>query len=762
MKKRLLAVMIAAMSLCLFALSGAARGAEDDSAKIIAAAQGVVKRIMPAYAGLFEFRVIPAEKGMDVFEIANGKNGPVISGNSPTAILSGTNWYLKYTANGSVSWTGDQLNLAKPLPKVIQKIRISSPYKYRYIYNYCTFNYTMSFWDWKEWERELDFLAMNGVNLVLAVAGQEAVWQNTMRTLGFSDDEIKAFIPGPAFQAWWLMGNIEGWGGPVSQQWMDNRKNLQTRILARMKELGMEPVLQGFYGMFPLAGIKRFPQARIYKTGTWSSFERPAMLDPTDPFFDKAAQVWYSEQEKLYGKVKFFGGDPFHEGGSANINLTEAGGKIQEAMMKYQPGSSWVLQGWQENPRKALLDGTKKENTLIVDLFDEAWPQWNNREGFYGHPWVWNIISNFGGNTSLHGAMKLVAKDPAEALKSPIKGNLVGIGAMMEGHHQDAPLYDLLFEMAWHRDPVNLDEWMPQFVSRRYGKTTPNVLAAWKIMQDTVYSVSGKHFEAESPMCMRPSINPERAYGEMRREYNWCTLSKAWELMMADADQYIGVGTFEHDLVNLSRQNLANLSLDYGRDFYKVYRPNKKDAYAAATQKYLQLILDQDKLLESDDDYMLGKWIGNARALGGTDAEKDLFEWNARTQLTVWGNKQVSYGLHEYAHKEWNGLLRTLYYQRWKMFFDNVLVNFDEYTKNARKGSQAIAELNMEVRSGPDRLKGVDPTGIDWYEVENKWTRSKEKFAYSPAGNPIDAAKIVYDKYFTDIKSRCGKQNQIK
>ncbi|MFA6450958.1 MAG: alpha-N-acetylglucosaminidase [bacterium] len=756
MKKRILFGLFAALVILSFAVSGKAVAANNDSAQIIAAARNLLQRVVPAQAANFEFRVMPADNGLDVFEIDNGTNGPVISGNSVSALTTGINWYLKYSANASVSWTGDQLNLPTPLPKVKEKIHISSPYKYRYIYNYCTFNYTMSFWDWKQWERELDFLALNGVNLALSIVGQEAVWQNFMRRMGFSEEEIFAFIPGPAYQAWWLMGNLEGWGGPVSQQWIDNRRDLQRKILARMNELGMEPVLQGFYGMFPLAGIKRFQEGKIYETGIWGGFERPAMVDPLDPFFDKAAAAWYEEQAKLYGNAKFFGGDPFHEGGKADIDLTKAGARIQAAMLKSQPGSSWVLQGWQSNPRKELLDGTIKENTLIVDLFDENSPQWNWREGFYGHPWVWNIISNFGGNTGLHGAMKVVAKDPVEALKSPIKGNLVGIGAMMEGSMQDAPLWDLLYEMGWRTEPVDLDQWIPQFVTRRYGKTTPNILEAWKIMQQTVYAVSGKHFEAESPMCMRPSINPEKAYGEMTREYNWCALSKAWELFMADADQYRGIPTFEHDLVNLARQNLSNLGLSYGQSFFKVLKPGKKDQYIAATNAYLQLILDQDKMLQTEQDYMLGKWIADARSIGTTEAEKDLFEWNARTQLTVWGTERSAAGLHEYAQKEWSGSLGSLYYQRWKMFFDKILENFDVNAKKIRAQNQAVADLRHELGSGADRLLGVDPTGINWYKVENEWTRSKDSFPSTPQGNPIDAARANYDKYYPDIKGRCG------
>ena len=57
------------------------------------------------------------------------------------------------------------------------------------------------------------------------------------------------------------------------------------------------------------------------------------------------ADTWYEEMDKLYGKTNFYGGDPFHEGGvPAGIDLAEAGKGIQNAMLKYNPDASWVLQ----------------------------------------------------------------------------------------------------------------------------------------------------------------------------------------------------------------------------------------------------------------------------------------------------------------------------------------------------------------------------------------------------------------------------------
>jgi alpha-N-acetylglucosaminidase len=737
---------------CMISIRPAQAANKDAAVK--SAVAGVLLRVIPAQAASFQIEIIPAEKGLDVFEIDNGAGGPIVRGSSATTILAGINWYLKYYCNAHLSWTGDQLKLPNPLPKVPQKVRIVSPYRYRYMYNYCTFNYTMSFWKWNDWERELDFLALNGVNITLAIVGQEAVWENVMRRLGMSDKEIFDFIPGPAFQAWWLMSNLEGWGGPVTQEWIDSRVVLQKKILARMRELGMEPVLQGFFGMVPRAMIKDFPDKKIVETGFWAEFKRPAMVDPTDSYFNSIAAIWYDEQKKLFGDARFFGGDPFHEGGGADINLTDAGRAIQQAMLKARPDSVWALQGWQINPRKELLDGTIKQNTLILDLYGETSPQWSRREGFYGHPWVWNIISNFGGNVSLYGSLQKVANDPVEALNSTKKGDMVGIGAMMEASMMDVVLWDLLFDMAWRTKSPDLDEWITQYATRRYGSATPNVIGAWKIMKNTVYAATDTGgAEPESPLVARPAFELQRVWGTLKREYDPCDLDRSWKLLISDSGKYRGVETYEHDLVDVTRQSLANLGMDYMNGMNKAYKDKDKAAYEKYSAVFLQLILDQDRLLATDKHFLLGKWIEDARALGSTDAEKDLFEWNARTQITTWGPRQASIGLHEYSNREWSGMLRGFYYNRWKMFIDNVTNNFDKYSEKKATGKAAFNAMMTQMKF--EGRKGYDPTGIDWYAVEEKWTEMKEKYPSAPEGDPISEALRVYDKYFTEIGNSC-------
>src|ERR1044072_2008423 len=111
------------------------------------------------------------------------------------------------------------------------------------------------------------------------------------------------------------MGNIQGWGGPMPQSQIDSRKTMQQKMIQRMKALGIEPVLQAFYGMVP-SSLKEKTKAHIIDQENWGAFKRPDILAPGDTAFTRIAGIYYSEMKKMYGKdIRFFAGDPFHEGG---------------------------------------------------------------------------------------------------------------------------------------------------------------------------------------------------------------------------------------------------------------------------------------------------------------------------------------------------------------------------------------------------------------------------------------------------------------
>lgn len=210
---------------------------------------GLLERICPGASHKF---IIQLQKGgNDFFELDQKGNKVVIRGNNYVNIATGLNWYLKYYAGIHLSWNGMTAQLPESLPKVDTPLRKETNLSLRYDFNYCTYSYTMAFWDWNRWEKEIDWMALHGINLPLTAVGQECVWKNMLAKLGYTKEEINKFIAGPAFLAWWAMNNLEGWGGPNPDSWYTQQEALQKKILKRMREYGIEPVFPGYSGMVP-------------------------------------------------------------------------------------------------------------------------------------------------------------------------------------------------------------------------------------------------------------------------------------------------------------------------------------------------------------------------------------------------------------------------------------------------------------------------------------------------------------------------------
>lgn len=264
---------------------------------------GLVQRRVPWLAKHIQFEKSDAENECFTLRSKNGKI--VVEATGANAAAVGVNWYLKYYCHRSMSHMGDQLTPLKELPVVEKPVTVKTSSIYRYALNYCTYNYTMSFYTWDDWQWELDWMALNGVNMMLVANGSEAVWQNVLRRMGYSEKEIYDFITGPGYNAWWLMGNIEGWGGPMPQSQIDSRKKMVQKMLARMKSLGIEPLMPGFYGMVP-SSLKNKSKAHIIAQGNWGAFVRPDILDPLDPEFDKVAAIFTKRHAACMARIFAF------------------------------------------------------------------------------------------------------------------------------------------------------------------------------------------------------------------------------------------------------------------------------------------------------------------------------------------------------------------------------------------------------------------------------------------------------------------------
>lgn len=747
--------------LCTVALGAFANPADDLLNRIDKGAAAKFKTVLvKSDKDFFEIDQARTRKGNSTSaasKSAAGKNNPIIiRGNSWVNIAVGINWYLKHHAGIHISWNNMNVKLPAVLPIVKQKERHETDLKLRYNFNYCTFSYTMAFWDWNRWQKEIDWMALHGINMPLAAVGTESVWRNMLLKLGYSEEEVGKFIAGPAFLAWWEMNNLEGWGGPLPLSWYKQQEALQKKILARMKEMGMKPVLPGYCGMVP-HDAKQKLGLNVTDAGRWNSYQRPANLSPTDSRFAEIADLYYKELTRLYGKSDYYSMDPFHESGNdAAVDYGKAGEALMSAMKRANPHAIWVVQGWNENPRPQMIANLKVGDLLVLDLFSESRQNFKDfctgentsgtgkkdfstskKEGIYGkHQWLFCLLENFGGNVGLHGRMDQLLnnfylatgkKDTPKQENSSLltlHSSLKGWGFTMEGSENNPVMFELMSELPWRAEKITKEDWIRDYCYARYGVHDATIEKAWILLAQSIYNCPKGNIQQgthESIFCARPSLNSYQVstWSLMSNYYDPEDTRQAAILLTSVAEKYRGNNNFEYDLVDICRQALA----DQGRKQYLKtmadYKSFSRQEFKKDSDRFLKMILLQDKLLGTRQEFRLGHWIEEARNLGKTAEEKDLYEWNARVQITTWGNRICADngGLHDYGHKEWQGLLKDFYYLRWSTFMKSL-----------------ASQLSLQ-----------NTPRIDWYGLEEPWTLQKSPYSSKAEGSPIDVAKEVID-----------------
>ncbi len=693
----------------------------------------MLDRIDPGLSKKFKLEIRKSDN--DYFELDQDGDKVVVRANNYVSLATGVNWYLKYHAGVHLGWNNMHPSLPASLPAVSDKERHETNLGLRYDFNYCTFSYSMPFWDWDRWEEEIDWMAMHGINLPLAAVGQECVWRNVLLRLGYTNDQVNEFISGPAFFAWWAMNNLEGWGGPNPDSWYERQEALQKKIVKRMHEYGIKPVFPGYSGMMPhnadeLLGLNITKPAKL-----WNGYQRPAFLEPTDELYAEIAAIYYEELEKLYGKAEYYSMDPFHElSNAAGFDFASAGQAVMDAMKKANPDAVWVVQGWTENPREDMIRSLHQGDLLILDLFAECRPMWGiesiwqRKDGYLHHDWLFCMLENFGANVGLHGRIDQLLENFYQTRTNPLGRNIKGIGLTMEGAQNNPVMFELMCELPWRDEPVVKDDWLKAYAKARYGVADPAIDEAWSILGNSIYNCprgnnqQGPH---ESIFCSRPSLNSFQAssWSKMANYYDPDDTRRAAALMLSVSDKYKGNNNFEYDLVDIVRQSIsdhARLTYNHAVADFKTFN---RQGFKENSEKFLYLLMLQDSLLATRPEFKVGPWIEYARNAGTIDAEKDLYEWNARVQVTTWGNRTgAEAGLRDYAHKEWSGMLRDFYYPRWKAYFDSL----------------------------DGELHGVKAEQIDFYAMEEPWTLAKNHYATEPEGDCVEVAKAVFSKAFGD------------
>jgi alpha-N-acetylglucosaminidase len=376
-----------------------------------------------------------------------------------------------------------------------------------------------------------------------------------------------------------------------------------------------------------------------------------------------------------------------------------------------------MMLAWQGNPSPALIEAVDLRKVLIMDENLNRNRQHNPEVQYKGAPYLYNAIWDFGGRNTMGAHLQeFAARIPQLGMKSGT--HMKGISFYNEGLDTDPAAFAFFTEMAWHSKPVNVGKWFSEYALSRYGKYDLHAERAWQILAMTAYRMPGDREDAhQSLFNLRPDLNAKPVWGGTKLAYDPAVFEHALPELLTVAPELRSSETYKYDLVNLTRQVMDNRAYALLPQIKAAYQIKDRKRFQDLSQRWLLLMKQEDRLLGTDRWFLLGTWIEAARSWAENPAEEAAFPFEVRSLLTSWGNRVSSQDLHDYANKDWSGLVGDLYSQRWQSYFDSLVEAMQTGTK---------------------------PKPIDWYALEDTWNRKHSDLSLQPSGDVYTQASAIW------------------
>ena len=706
---------------------------QQDSAKL--SARGVLTRLLGERADEFDLAWMPPVDGRMAYRIEASGGKVSIHGSSGVALSRGAYAYLREACNAMVTWGGQHLELPARFPDFAAR-QVVCPYQFTQYYNVCTFGYTTPFWDWERWKRELDWMALHGITMALALVGQEAVWKQVWESFGVTQTELDRFSTGPAYLPWHWMANINHFDGPLPEGWIGQRKELQKLILGRMRELGITPIAPAFAGFVP-KGFKRvYPNAKI-STLLWSKQPtipretKTFMLHPDEAdLYTEVGRRFIQEYRREFGPVDYYLADLFNEleppvsVDHRYEDLARFAETVYSGIVAGDPNATWVMQGWlffadakfwDGKSMQAFLSRVPDDKMIIIDYVADLGgqaehPIWKASNAFYGKQWMNGMIHAFGGNDNVRGKLPLIATEAASALSSPQKGKLVGWAICPEGIETNEVVYELLTDVGWSEKPVDLDQWIPAYCRARYGAYPDAMAKAWDLLIGSSYGSDSEPWGSHFNWQRRPSLDPHIFRTPAQPLFHQAVVK-----FLSCAGELGSNQLYRHDLIELVGQ-FAGVGVDHHiAAACQAHEAGQIEARNQMAKESLEMLLRIDALMNLHPERRLQPWVDRARSFALSPDQLAYYDSDARRILTFWGWPD----LNDYAARVWAGLIRDYYHGRWSAFFqglqDGKPVSMDIWEQNwltwpyAPSRARPIHDLPLEAAS-------MVRACSDWYQ----------------------------------------------
>jgi len=701
-----------------------------------AAARAAIDRLAPRLADRFVLRRLPSGSAADTYRVAGAGSRVVLSGTSQVALVSAFRHWLEKTGHGQISRQGDRLPTKVSVPT--KPSQASSPYRIRYAYNMTVAGYQTPYWNWAQWQRELDFLAYSGVNTAHIQIGQEICWVAALTTKGYTRQEVLNWISGTGHLPWQWAANSSAVGPAPTWGLLQRRAELGRKILDRMRALGMTPVVPGYTGIVPSDYALRHPGAVVYPGGVWATPAlAPDWLKPQGTDYQEVADAFYQCQQRRFGTVRSRYIAMFHENQTEPQLFDPAGAAkgVQAALQRNVPHWRMVMEGWQVSPLAEIVGAVDPGRMLVVDLTGTSHA---SRDEYRPQRWVTGVLQNFGQRSPLYGPLRQYATGWPKTLADPGHGRFQGVGITSEGVNTNPVVWSFLTDMFWRRTAPDVGRWMRHFVTARYGVNDSDAQAAWRVLLNTAYNKDNGgtgYGGAFSVLTRKPALSlPEGSLGvSPATNYDARALEPALTYLLRASGRLGSLDTYRYDLVDVARQVIANRGRTLLPKLREAYDARDRARFDRVSEHFLALFDISNRVLSSRREFLLGRWIADARSWGATTAEKDALEQDARELVTTWGDLTYA-SLQDYANRDWAGLTSGYYKPRWKLFLGQL----DEDLALGITRPYPVPPTDSGAQFFP-----IDYRGNNWYADGERFFLARTAFPATPNGNSLRAVRAA-------------------
>lgn len=739
------------------------------SKKDCKAAQQVIERVYPELSGRVQIESLSKENRCDRFEQRIEDGRLVVGGSSPVAVCRGVYDFVTKNGYGIASWSGSRLSLPEKL-EGSKTQNVTSPFEHHYYFNVVTYGYSMPYWDWHRWEQEIDWMALHGLDMPLALVANEAISARVWRKLGLTDEEIASYFVGPAHLPWMRMGNISGIDGPMPEEWHEDQVALQHKILKRMRSLGMKPICPGFAGFIPKALKRLYPHVKITET-SWAGAFHNWMLSPEEELFGKIGAMFIKEWEKEFGKNEYYLADSFNEmdipfppkdDPTRYSLLSSYGEKVYQSIREGNKDAVWVMQGWMfgymrniwdYKTLQALVSRVPDDKMLLLDLavdynrcFWNSEVNWEFYRGFYNKPWVYSVIPNMGGKSGMTGVLEVYANGHLDALKSEHRGRLVAHGMAPEGIENNEVIYELLGDAGWSDSRIDVRSWLENYSLCRYGRCPEGIKTFWNGLLESVYGTFTDHprynWQFRPGLVRKGSIHADEDFFAAIESFALC------------ADELKHSAMYQTDLAELTAQYVGGKLELLLQAFETTFAEGNMEGSKQLAAEFEGLANRMDRVLQSHPTLRLERWLDFARRKGHNVALQAYYQKNARRIVTIWGPP-----VDDYSARIWSGLIRDYYVPRWKHYFESkwkgVPFDFAKWEQDWVEQSKGLSagepcqDLVAECLSLMEDARGA--------VSENKHTsKSEELGGWSPVDLQTKETVLLWNVPVARLKSLAG------